>query len=443
MARQKFSFNPQVVSSSAPSALEEHSTAPSAVEQGTTISVAPILEKLNDTSPKSVLDKFKVIPRHKIRTNKKNSYPKHSLDSLKESILFYDIQQDITVIYILEEDMYVIESGHRRTAALDELIKEFKDYEQDTDDERYKMYQKNIKKYEKGYVCKIVGSIKDDIQYDYAEDEELDNISDDVIDSEIRLHITNIEARNDSPADRAKNIQRLAKLYERKNKDKPRKEQININKQIAADTNLGERQVAYYKSISSLIPELMTEFENNNISLKEGSMIAKLNIEEQQTILELVQKGNKKEEILSLVAEKQKLQKQVTEKETCIQKLEAEKEELLSSSAPSAVEPNHDLEEKDNQINSLKDEIENLKLQKNKISTLDNDTRKLVATELQLKTTLTHAKTVLSNLNELGKSYKILYNKADIPSDYSLLSLEEYQKECEQLKNILNQREKP
>ena len=53
--------------------------------------------------------------------NKKNSYPIEDIDSLAKSILEFGLQQNLVVVYESEEDIYIIETGHRRATALNML----------------------------------------------------------------------------------------------------------------------------------------------------------------------------------------------------------------------------------------------------------------------------------------------------------------------------------
>ena len=113
MAKPKFSFTP----------------AQFPVDNG--INAEPIQE-VTEVTPATILEpkksktegfQIKIIPRKKIRTNKKNCYGIREVERLKESIFQFGLQQNLTVVYSLEEDMYIIEAGHRRCQALDELIK--------------------------------------------------------------------------------------------------------------------------------------------------------------------------------------------------------------------------------------------------------------------------------------------------------------------------------
>ena len=115
MAKQKFNFQ-----------LTNPAAQPVAVsgEQGTNAgTVASIVQRLdnNDKNPFEI----KLIPRNRIRMNKKNSYPIEDIDSLAKSILEFGLQQNLVVVYESEEDIYIIETGHRRATALNMLIDKY------------------------------------------------------------------------------------------------------------------------------------------------------------------------------------------------------------------------------------------------------------------------------------------------------------------------------
>lgn len=303
MSRQKFNFQPTQTLSfpSKESEGKENLTA-------TTQQVSEMMERLEAPRQNSPLDCFKIIPRNKLRNNKKNDFPMIELESLKESILQFGLQQEITAIYITDEDMYVIETGHRRRFVINQLIEEFADYS-GNDSERYALYQKNVAKYEYGYVCKITGTISENEIYD-TEDEHLTN---EAIDSEILLNITNLEVRSQDTLLNAAKVQRLAKLYSLKNLHLPAKEKININQTIANDLGKSVRSVAYLQSIKNLIPELQKELSEKNISLKEGSFIAGLSADEQQEFLELLNSSTKdgRQKLKAALAEKQALKREL------------------------------------------------------------------------------------------------------------------------------------
>lgn len=437
MGKQKFDFNVNQSLSRA----EENTK----IEQPEILTgvVGKIAKKIESPSVKSPLDEYKIVPRNKLRENKKNSYPQGSLDSLKETILDYGVQQDITAIYIMDEDFYVIEAGHRRKASVDLLIEEFESYTGDPDDERYKKYLKNVKKYEYGYVCKITGTILENITYDLEDEENLAGASNEVIDSEIRLHITNIQARNDDNGVRAKNIARLSKLYEEKNKRNPRNKQVNINKKIAEDLNMKERQVAYYKSLDNLIPELQEEFKKNKITIKEGSNYAQLSESEQKMILSLIKAGTEnisKEQIEMLTKEKSILISKMVEKEMQLQVLQESLEEAkLKKEEPTVNNKENKNEKKDQEIDRLKKEIEglNASLKVKKNDPPNPDVAMLVKADLQLKTTLVETEKLVKRVLDLSQSYKVMYDDNQIKEGLAVFNVSDCDRELEKIRKLL------
>lgn len=321
--RQKFNFGRPMVSQTNVKANEE-------------VNVPEHLEKLRsiDQKEKRIFD-IKYIPRSKIRENKKNHYPQDQVEKLKDSILHFGLQQNLTVVYLEEKDIYVLEAGHTRTRAIDELIQEFENYP-NKEDEYYKLYQHNIEEYKlKGYPCKVSSVIKDGTAYDYTEDTDLADIPEDVIDSEIRLIITNEMSRDRSPATTAANVDRLQKLYQRKNIGKKKQEKINVAHQIAQDLDLDKRQVLRYRSLQNLIPELRSEFESHNITLTEGTNYAKLSQDEQEKLLQLLRAGKKatNAELESLIKEKKRLKDQISQLEHDKENIKSKPELTLENAA--------------------------------------------------------------------------------------------------------------
>lgn len=280
----------------------------------------PVSVSLPDTvheePPATPRMEIKYIPRQKIRENRKNNYPLAAIENLALSILRFGLQQPITVIYLLEEDRYVIEGGHRRTCALNYLLDKYSNSDNNIAD--YELYQKNVKQYEAGFPCIIKDKLSDDVIYDSPDD--LESNLEQIIDSEIRLIISNSENREIDTDVKLRNVQRLTELYKKKNIGKSNKDKININEQIATDLNLKARQVANYKSLDNLVPELLQEFKNNNISLKDGSNYASLSEEEQYNILALIRAGTKvtEKDIKILKAEKKEIEDQLNQKITLL-----------------------------------------------------------------------------------------------------------------------------
>ncbi|MDI9242326.1 ParB/RepB/Spo0J family partition protein [Fusibacillus kribbianus] len=262
--------------------------------------VEALAQKLEKKEPER--NEFKVIkiPRNRIVTNPKNDYPIDDIDKLADSILHFGLQQPLVVIYDIDNDLYMLEAGERRTTALDKIIGEYRDYNGDPEDRNYKDYLRNVKEYEGGYPCKINRTLKDGMSPEERRRAEAE--------SEIRLIITNDEIREKDPVLQQKKLKRLEELYAIIYQDEP----VNIIKTLAQETGLGESQIKRYRSIDKLIPELKKEFEKHNITLKEGSSYSKLSEEEQRTIYEMIQAGKT---VSAAEAENMKRQKEKADQE--------------------------------------------------------------------------------------------------------------------------------
>lgn len=385
--------------------------------------VESMVKKLETPRTKNTFD-IKVIPRQKIRINKKNNYPMVEIESLMESILYFGLLQPINVIYIMDEDMYCIEAGHRRTEAIDRLIQKYKNQEA-TESEDYTNYQKNVKQFETGYPCNVVDILKDDIPYDYAADIPLEEIPESIIDSEIRLIITNEENRDRSPSVRAANVARLSRLYERKNLNKTkRSDKININKKIAEELNITERQVINYKNLNKLIPELKEEFDRNNISLKAGSNYARLSEDEQYSILKVIQSGIQvsANEIQTLLKDKNELLKKMEAKENQIEKLKA----TVSGESPSG-----HLE----RIKSLENE---LNLLKDKSGIIPTQNTELLKADLQTRNALDQVQTAISFLLKSLSQLEELRSKQADMQELNIISQDEIRQKKQIFTDMLN-----
>ncbi len=75
--------------------------------------------------------------------------------------------------------------------------------------------------------------------------------------------------------------------------------------------------------MDKLIPELKEEFDRSNLSLKNSTLISKLDAEDQQQLLQLIQSGGsiKADEVTALLQEKNRLLKQLKDKEDTIKTL--------------------------------------------------------------------------------------------------------------------------
>ena len=272
----------------------------------------------------------KLIPRRMLMKNPKNRAPMTNIESLAESILHFGLQQPITVVYATAEDKYIIETGHRRTTALDMLIEKFSQAPAEDDD--YKDYLENVKPFENGYPCIIKSKLDETVNYEQeAEtDADLDEMPEDLLLSEIRVLITNNEVRSESdPENQAYKqyeITRLAKLYSSLNRRRGKKDKVNVNEQIAKDMKITPRQVIKYKNVEKLIPELQEAFRANNITLSEADSFKNLSEEEQRMIVTMLEEGKKikADEARQLTAEKKALEEQVQNKNKEIAEKEKE-----------------------------------------------------------------------------------------------------------------------
>jgi hypothetical protein len=263
---------------------------------------------------------LKFIPRSRIIFHDKNDYDQVDIEKLAEKILHFGLIHNMEGYYDEEQDIYVIESGERRTRAIDYLLNKFKDYE-DRDTQEYKDFLENVKGFERAYPINVK-------KRKYAKDGETSEL--DEIDSEIRLMDANEEVRPNNPQDKYKRVSRRAELIERRNALLPYKDRVNVNKEVGVTLGMTERQVQKYKSIDSLIPELKEEFQNSNITLAEGANYSSLTEEEQRTILSLIQEGKKvsQEDIKALKREKLDAQTELIHKEGEISKLKEESQKL-------------------------------------------------------------------------------------------------------------------
>jgi hypothetical protein len=233
---------------------------------------------------------IKIIPRHKIRTNEMNTYNVSDIEHLMDSILNFGLLQNLLAIYSLEDDVYILEAGHRRVTALDMLIKRFSVPNAESLED-YQLYRKNVSMYETGYPVKVSGNFEDKVIYN-IDNESLENISDLMLESEIRLHITNQDIRKESPADRAKNIQRFSKLLNERNRRLHKTDRVNVNETIGEQLGITKRQVADIKATEKLIPELQKKFELGDLTLKNAASYARLDEGEQKVVNTMIENGD-------------------------------------------------------------------------------------------------------------------------------------------------------
>lgn len=296
-----------------------------------TSKVQSLLGELDE--PFNTAFNFKFVNRNKMVFHAKNDYPMESIEELADLILDVGLIHNIEVVYNLEKDEYMIDSGERRTRAIDCLIEKYKDFE-DKEDERYQKYLKNIKPFEQGYPCNVK------IQTD---NETLDEIN-----SEIRLIVANEEVREKDPIRTRKHITRLNELFSKRNSlAKTKEERINVNKTIGQTLNISDRQVKNYKAIDKLIPELLAKFEEKQINLSDGANYAQLSEEDQRQILKLIENGDSKKEINALYEQLNRMKADMQLKEKEIKRLEEEKTKALQA-----------VNDSNNRVKELRAEIE-------------------------------------------------------------------------------------
>ncbi len=352
MGKQKFNF--QLNQSTTPvSSTDETQSSP----QPDTDTVASIVQRL-DSNDKNPFD-IKLIPRNRIRANKKNNYPVEEIDSLAKSILEYGLQQNLVVIYSSEEDTYIIETGHRRATALNKLIDKYSGVDGESPDPKYDLYKKNVAPYEKGFPCRVL-YLEDGISYDVSDDTDLSTVPMSVLDSEIRLYITNEEVRTKNPARTAQAVARLKQLYDAKNAKLNRSDKINVNNEIAENLSISPRQVAKYNATDNLIPELRELFINNSITLTSAAGYAQLTPDDQMQIYKIFKNHDdlNARQLNELIQANNELNHKIKQQETKIEAL---------SSAPN---------KPSDELLTLKNQIESLKAQKDAILSENSELKK-------------------------------------------------------------------
>lgn len=460
MAKQKFHFSTGTPVEKKPEekimeAKADQEQTEAKADQGI---VGRLVGQLSEEKEQSSFE-IKYIPRNMLKDNKKIFYPKYSKEKrekMKESILHFGLQQNLVVMYIRSENEYVVETGHNRMYSIDELIEDFKDY-QDKESDEYKLYLKNVDEYSKrGYPCKVAGIIEEEKTYEIEENEDLSNVADEVVDSEIRARITNDIRRSDdeiTPADRAANIERLAKLYTRKNLGKKRSEKINVNEQIAKDLGIDKRQVANYKSIGKLIPGLRKAFDDNQISLKDGSSYAQLSEDEQQTILTLIESGKKvsRSEVNALKNERAKLETDLRNKKDEVSDLQGEIEnlriELKSKAKPEVIiedDPNvpimeQRLKEKEIELQRMQDEVQKMKSQNEYRQKMDAAQSAIVKKDISLRNAFDECQNAITKVMNLSEELMKSYDKLqpDDIQNLAILDKKEIENRIRKLANLI------
>jgi len=264
---------------------------------------------------------LKYIPRSKIVYNQKNDYNQEEIEKLADSILQMGLIHIMEAYYDEENDVYVLESGERRTRAIDLLLKRYLNTET-TDSYEYQCFLKNVKGFANGYPLNVVRPITTEA----GELTELEKI-----DSLLRLDEANIQVRDIDSLQRAKALERRKRLLQRKNELLPKSSRINVNQKLSKETGIKERTIMKYTAVAErLIPELQEEFRKNNISLNDGSAYAQLSEEEQRYILQMLHNGEKAshKELEQLRLANQQHESEKALKEAELEKLKQENAEI-------------------------------------------------------------------------------------------------------------------
>ena len=311
MAKQKFKLNlSTTAASSLPAATEETTN-----ESKEPSSAVPLLRpaKPQEEDPLRPLE-LKYISRRKIKFHENNDYQQDDIEMLAESILNYGLIHPMEAYYDGEEDVYILESGERRTRAIDLLLDRYLHADCDEESIEYKLFLKNVKGFANGYPLNVV-------RPNLTESGDLTELE--KINSLLRLDEANLQVREIDPLARAVYLKRQKELLQKRNALLPQYLRININQSLAKNSGLTERTVMKYTSIAEkLIPELQEAFREKSITLNEGSSYAQLTEEEQRCLLELIRSGEKvsKTEIKEL---KMLLQEREKEKAANLEQLKA------------------------------------------------------------------------------------------------------------------------
>ncbi|MCC8024173.1 MAG: hypothetical protein LIP16_02550 [Clostridium sp.] len=274
-AKEEAEFRESDVTTDLPEESKEYVNYP-----GSTIS--ELNKKLNEPGTKKFFN-VKFIPRNKIVFNPNNRIPitPGYVKELADSILEQGLISSLSGLYDEEEDIYRLDAGHARIMAIDSLIEKYKDYPTDCKDLDYLLYKENVE----GLLLEGIPLNVKKKKYAGTELEELDEIK-----SELRLLDDN-KYREPSPSLKIELVARRAELIEKQNHLLSRKERVNVNKAVAGQMNMTERQVQKYRSIDrGLIPELKELFGEGKITVSDGDIWSKLTEEEQREgILPVVQ----------------------------------------------------------------------------------------------------------------------------------------------------------
>ena len=306
MAKQNFNFIPQNRLNLSPN--KEEAT-----------EVEKIVTKLEEPSV-SMPFNFKFIARDQIEFNSNNSFEQKDIDKLADSILNLGLIHNLEATYDEEKDKYILDSGERRTRALDSLFERFNEENiQKEPDNLIALFNKNISGFKKGYPVNVKRVSEETSKLD-------------MIDAELRLIAANIEVRDDDSIKRLENISKYKSLLQQKNALLPADSQININAYIAEKEEISERQIRKYNNVLSLIPELQELFKTGDVTLSDSPSLAKLTEFEQLEIANLIASGQKlnAKEYQILKDKSEKLSLVISEQKEKIKKAEEEKKEINS-----------------------------------------------------------------------------------------------------------------
>lgn len=306
MAKQNFNFIPQNRLNLSPN--KEEAT-----------EVEKIVTKLEEPSV-SMPFNFKFIARDQIEFNSNNSFAQKDIDKLADSILNLGLIHNLEATYDEEKDKYILDSGERRTRALDLLFERFSEENiQNEPDNLIALFNKNISGFKKGYPVNVKRSSEETSKLD-------------MIDAELRLIAANIEVRDEDSVKKLEHIAKYKSLLQQKNELLPEDSQININAYIAEKEEISERQVRKYNNVLSLIPELQELFKTGEITLSDSPSLAKLTESEQLEIANLIASGQKlnAKEYQILKDKSEKLKLVISEQTEQIKKAEEEKKEINS-----------------------------------------------------------------------------------------------------------------
>ncbi len=378
MAKQNFNFIPQNRLNLSPN--KEEAT-----------EVEKIVTKLEEPSV-SMPFNFKFIARDQIEFNSNNSFAQKDIDKLADSILNLGLIHNLEATYDEEQDKYILDSGERRTRALDLLFERFSEENiQNEPDNLIALFNKNISGFKKGYPVNVKRASEETSKLD-------------MIDAELRLIAANIEVRDEDSVKKLEHIAKYKSLLQQKNELLPEDSQININAYIAEKEEISERQVRKYNNVLSLIPELQELFKTGEITLSDSPSLAKLTESEQLEIANLIASGQKlnAKEYQILKDKSEELNLVISEQAEQIKKAEEEKKEINSkfnleierlkqdlSKEPSPSDNSKELQEKikaseEKYKTALEDKEKALKEQDQKIAELNSQLKEIKENSLEV-----------------------------------------------------------